>query len=439
MARAKTVLIIDDESEYRKVLGEILQQHGWQVWQADDGEAGLSLAKTHQPAAVLLDLMMARGNGFQVCRAMRQEPSLRQTRIVIVSGRDFPSDRRMAFEVGADEYLTKPVAPARLLELLARLLDPGEATPPALRVSPSQPAPGLRLKFWGVRGSIATPGPSTLHYGGNTSCLEVRVGGRIIILDAGTGLRGLGRALLEEFKGQPLDLTLLLTHTHWDHIQGLPFFTPLYQPQHRLRILGFEGAKRGLTNVLANQMESPFFPVGLEDLPSNLLIEELKELSFELGPVQVQVHFAYHPGICVGYRLLAGGHSIAYFPDNELRLVGRRSPPGAHSSDTDKIFARQESQKLSDFLRGTDVLVLDSQYDSQEYKSHIGWGHGCLDEVVELALEAEVKQLFLFHHDPEHDDAKISRMVAEACALVAARKGALQVEAAREGLVVELS
>src|SRR5437016_6233408 len=137
--------------------------------------------------------------------------------------------------------------------------------------SDAQPA---RLKFWGVRGSIPTPGPGTVRHGGNTSCIEVRAAGEIIILDAGTGLRLLGRALLEEFGDRPLSLTLLLTHTHWDHIQGLPFFRPIYQTQCRLRILGCEGARKGLVGILSGQMESPYFPVPFAELPGNIQIEE---------------------------------------------------------------------------------------------------------------------------------------------------------------------
>jgi phosphoribosyl 1,2-cyclic phosphodiesterase len=286
----------------------------------------------------------------------------------------------------------------------------------------------LRLKFWGVRGSIATPGPSTVHYGGNTSCIEVRAGDRIIILDAGTGLRLLGRELVAEFGEQPLDLTLLLTHTHWDHIQGLPFFLPVYQPQNRLRILGYEGARHGLNNVLTNQMESPFFPIGLREVPANVCIEELEELEFSLGPVQVRVCRAHHPGTCVGYRLSAAGRSIAFFPDNELSP--RAEGPLSGSA---------RSRGLAEFLHGTDVLIMDTQYDREEYKQHIGWGHGCMEEVVALALQTDVKQLFLFHHDPNHDDAKISQMVADARELVAAQNGMLQVEAAREGAAIELA
>jgi len=292
------------------------------------------------------------------------------------------------------------------------------------------------VTFWGVRGSIPTPGPTTVRYGGNTSCIEVRAEGQIIILDAGTGLRLLGRKLVDEFHGQPLTATLLLTHTHWDHIQGLPFFLPVYNPMTEIRILGYEGARHGLENMLASQMESPFFPIGLRELPANLRIEELKELNFAVGAVRVQAGFANHPGICVGFRLFGPGGSVAFFPDNEP-YGSQLHTPSPPSSDTTE-FARLETLKMVEFLRGADVLIMDSQYDRDEYQHHVGWGHGCLDDVVTLAMQAEVKRLYLFHHDPDHDDAKIDAMVGSARQMVADRKGTLKVEAAREGLTVEL-
>ncbi len=304
---------------------------------------------------------------------------------------------------------------------------------------PQAVKPGFSLRFWGVRGSVPTPGPATVQYGGNTTCLEIRAGEQILILDAGTGLRLLGRDLAAEFGERPLDVTLLLTHAHWDHIHGLPFFWPLYEPQNRVRILGYEGARKGLKGVLAQQMDHPFFPVGLREVPSRLTIEEIGKSSFRVGPVQVTTCPAYHPGHCVGYRLSFSGRSIAFFPDNELRrlMPGCSEGDGIHRVGPD--YAKDADGKLLGFVRGVDVLVMDAQYDREEYQRHVGWGHGCVDEVVALALEAGVKHLFLFHHDPDHDDARVSQMAAHARRLVARQKGALKVEAAREGLGMELT
>ncbi|MEJ0088771.1 MAG: MBL fold metallo-hydrolase [Limisphaerales bacterium] len=269
-----------------------------------------------------------------------------------------------------------------------------------------------------MRGSIATPGLTTVRYGGNTSCIEVRNGDDIIILDAGTGLRGLGQLLLKEFKNQPLNLTLLLTHTHWDHIQGLPFFGPIYDPHCRLRILGCEGARKGLVAALTGQMESTYFPVPFDKLPSNIEIEELKNFNFAIGSVLVRAHRANHPGVCVGYRLFSPDGIVAFFPDTEPR-------PG-------------EDRAMLDFVRDADVLILDSQYDRAEYKTHTGWGHGCVDDSVALALKAKVKRLILFHHDPDHDDERMDELVKHARKLVAKQKAKLKVDAACEGMTIQL-
>jgi phosphoribosyl 1,2-cyclic phosphodiesterase/CheY-like chemotaxis protein len=435
----KTVLIIDDEIDYRKLLGELLRPQGWEVLEAEEGKAGIELAKVHRPTVVLCDLLMPGCNGFQVCRALRSDPALEQTRIVVTSGRQFESDRQEAFKAGADEYITKPIEPERFLLLLSRIA--ATVRPLTERKTLAMPLARARtrLKFWGVRGSIPTPGPTTVRYGGNTACVEVRADGQIIILDAGTGVRLLGQQLAAEFNSQPLELTLLLSHTHWDHIQGLPFFVPFYKPQNHLHILGYEGARHGLEVVLAGQMENPFFPVGLREVPANVLIEELKEMSFNVGPVRVHSCFANHPGVCVGYRLFTSDGSIAFFPDNEPHHA---TPPSAvpGSSDAAAVaFARSQRQKMIEFLQGADVLIMDSQYDCEEYKQHVGWGHGCFAEVVDLAIEADVKRLFLFHHDPNHDDAKVGQLEAQARQLVAQRVSRLEVEAAREGTTFELA
>jgi Metal-dependent hydrolases of the beta-lactamase superfamily I len=188
----------------------------------------------------------------------------------------------------------------------------------------------------------------------------VRADGEIIVLDAGSGIRLLGFALDKEFGSRSMKLTLLITHTHWDHIQGLPFFSPAYNQKNLIRVLGYEGARAGLATILASQMETPFFPVSLRELPSRLAIEELREMEFQIGKVQVRSKFANHPGICVGYRLFTSSGSIAFFPDNEpyeqlkLQLASRDGISEHEARD----FAAAERAKMVDFLQDCDVAIL---------------------------------------------------------------------------------
>jgi phosphoribosyl 1,2-cyclic phosphodiesterase len=354
--------------------------------------------------------LMPKSNGFQVCRTIREQ--LQPTKIIVVSGRDYKVDRTSALQAGADEYLLKPITWELLSSTIERLLPeiPQRPRPKPAAGRESVPA---RIRFWGVRGSIPVPGKGTVRYGGNTSC---------------------------EFGSHSMKLTLLISHTHWDHIQGLPFFSPAYNQKNLIRVLGYEGARAGLAKILASQMETPFFPVSLRELPSHLAIEELKEEEFQIGKVEVRSKFANHPGICAGYRLFTSSGSIAYFPDNEpyeplkLHLASRNGI----SEEKARDFAATERTKMVEFLQGCDLAIMDTQYTDEEYAKHIGWGHSSLSSVVSLALDADVSKLLLFHHDPNHDDEMIDKMVEQARALVAKSGKPLKVEAAREGAEIVL-
>ena len=301
---------------------------------------------------------------------------------------------------------------------------------------PSAPASSLpiRIKFWGTRGSIAVPSAETLRYGGNTTCVEVRADGEIIVLDAGSGIRPLGLALAEEFQAQPINLSLFITHAHWDHIQGFPFFKLAYNPKNEIRIFGFDGASASFQQILAEPMKAPFFPIAMRELSAKMDIEKLTEMNFSIGKLEIHAAFVNHPGVCAGYRLFTSAGSIAFLPDYEpyefflhSARVNQLNPEEA------KKTAADERASLVEFLHGGDVLILDAQYTDEEYKKHIGWGHGSISSAVSLALDAEVHTLLLFHHDPNHDDRTVEAMEKSARELVAKSGRRLEVAAAQEG------
>ena len=434
-----SVLIIEDDEESRRALASLFARADWKVLEAADGDLGVEVAIRNRPEVILCDLLMPKSNGFQVCRAIRKQ--LQPTKIIVVSGRDYPVDRASALEAGADEYLLKPITWEVLCETIDRLLPAIPRRPRPTKSPEELGSVPPRLKLWGVRGSLPVPGPATVRYGGNTSCVEVRADGEIIVLDAGTGIYGLGLALEKELGPQTIRLTILITHTHWDHIQGLPFFSPAYNRKNLIRILGYEGARAGLGTILAGQMETSFFPISLHELPSHLAIEELKEMEFHIGKVKVQAKFVNHPGICAGYRLFTSGGSLAYLPDNEpyealkLQLAGQDGIGGGEARN----FAGTERAKMVEFLRDCDVAILDAQYTDEEYEQHVGWGHSSLSSVVSLALDANVKKVLLFHHDPTHDDAKVDQMIEQARQMVAKSGKTMVIEGAREGVEMVLA
>ncbi|MEO6786664.1 MAG: MBL fold metallo-hydrolase [Chthoniobacteraceae bacterium] len=276
------------------------------------------------------------------------------------------------------------------------------------------------VRFWGVRGSIPVPGPQTVGYGGNTSCVEVRADGQIIILDAGTGVRALGISLTEEFRGRPLSLTMLITHTHSDHIQGFPFLAPAYEASNHIRILGFSEGGCGLQKAFARQMYPAYFPVGLSQMRANIAFEELAGDAFQIGSIRVSTCRANHPGNCGGYRLDTGAGSICYIPDHEA--------DGSHAP---------KCAAVAQLIHEADLVILDSQYTAEEYRGHEGWGHSSMEDAVRTACDARAKCLHLFHHDPSHSYGFLDQMLQEA-RRIAADSGTL-IEAAREGRQVTLA
>jgi phosphoribosyl 1,2-cyclic phosphodiesterase len=297
----------------------------------------------------------------------------------------------------------------------------------------SVPASPTRLKFWGTRGSISVPEPGTLLHGGNTTCLEVRADGEIIVLDAGSGIRSLGIALEKEFQSERISLSLLITHAHWDHIQGLPFFSPVYEKKNEIRVRGYDGIDMSFGEIMAEPMKAPFFPIAMRELSARIDVKELTEMEFSCGKVQVRARLVNHPGICAGYRLFTSAGSIAFLPDHEPYRFLHSARANGMTLEQAKKNAAEEQIALVEFLHGSEILILDAQYTDAEYENHVGWGHGSVSSAVSLALDAKVRRLLLFHHDPSHDDAMVDGMVNDARRLIRESGKDLNVDAAREG------
>ena len=262
----------------------------------------------------------------------------------------------------------------------------------------------MRVKVWGARGSVPTPGPSTNRYGGNTSCLQVTLSdGSLIVLDAGSGIRALGLRLA----ARPRRIDILLTHLHLDHIQGLMFFAPLFIPDAQIVIWGPPDSE-ALPERLARYLSPPLTPLHLHELPSRLTFRTCPAGEFEIGPARIQAALVAHPGPTLGYRISEGDTSLCYIPDQELGLAAPLSARERHSLPG------------FDLAHGASLLVHDCQYTDAEYTNRVGWGHSRFGDVLTFARLTEAQRLLLFHHDPLHDDSQLDRLNADALARWAA-------------------
>lgn len=286
----------------------------------------------------------------------------------------------------------------------------------------------LRLTFWGTRGSIPTPGAQTVRYGGNTPCVEVRTEeGWLIILDAGTGIRALGRSLISRANGAPIDGDIFLSHGHWDHIQGLPFFGPIFQRGNHFTIWGAQAMKAKVERVVRDQMSPVVFPVSFEEIEASIDFRSVLEGAVEDRGYTVRAMEVRHPGGSMGYRFAdrnGDGRALVYISDNELGTSSKYDSPADWRN------------ALVEFVRDAGVLVHDSMYTVEEYDHHRGWGHSTYHDVVALALDANVERLVLFHHKPERADDEVDRRVEECRALVRDRGGHTDVIAASEGMTL---
>ncbi len=295
----------------------------------------------------------------------------------------------------------------------------------------------MRIRFWGTRGSIATPGPGTNHFGGNTSCVELTTAnGDLLIFDCGTGVHRLAAELMAQRK-QAIDANILLGHTHWDHIQGFPFFSPAFVTGNSVSIYGPEGSRGSLHDVLAGQMEFTYFPVALNQLPAAITYYDLTEGIHTIGGVRVATQFLNHPAMTVGYRVEADGVAMVYLVDHEPfsdELWRADAEPGQIES-----ILHEGDRRHAKFMADADLVIHDAQYTPAEYASKKTWGHSPYDYVVRVAAAAGVRRVALTHHDPGHDDHFVAEIERKARALALQCGTGLDVFCAYEGceLVLE--
>ena len=377
--------IVDDDPDTLALVARLLTDAGHEVTVRASSAGAVRDIPEVRPDCVITDLMMPGMDGFELTRELRRRPELASMKILILSAKTYDFDRRRAKEMGADGYITKPINRATFLESVNELV-----------------SDRIAVHYWGVHGTLPVPGPEYTRYGGNTPCVSVEVGGEpLYIFDCGSGIKGLSDKVMktpaERFSGR-----IFISHTHWDHINTVPFFAPLYLRGNQIELFGPYQGDLTIERAISAQMESVYFPVTIREFGARLVFRDLREEQLDFGPVRIETMLLRHPGYCLGYKLTCRGRSICYITDNELYL------PKDPRHDPRYV------EQLASFVKGADVLITDTTYRDHEYPSKVDWGHSCVSQVCDLAARAEVKRLHLFHHDPDQTDEDIDLKLDEA-------------------------
>jgi len=298
-----------------------------------------------------------------------------------------------------------------------------------------------QLRFWGVRGSYAAPFASHLGVGGNTSCVEIRAGDHLLICDAGTGIIPLGNELIQQ--DQIREMLIILTHYHWDHVCGLPFFVPAFMPDWKINFFGPGDSPELIEEHVAAQMQAPYFPVGTETwLAETNYLDSPSDCS-QYGPMKISFSNVHHPGITFGYKIEINGKTIVYASDNECKFIEKsiKHRTDEFNEEEHELFEEmihEEHQSELNLFKNADILIHDAQYTPDDYDNKHGWGHSCYVDTVDIAIDANVKELYLFHHDPNHDDAAVEAILKHSNEIIKGKGSSLVCHIAREGVTIDL-
>jgi phosphoribosyl 1,2-cyclic phosphodiesterase/CheY-like chemotaxis protein len=396
--------VIDDDKSALHIYETLLKKAGHRVTTTTSSQTALEEIINTKPDCILCDLSMPGIDGLDLYESIRQLDSIHQPTFIIITGKIFEYDHRHALEKGVDGYLNKPVNPETFLkEILAAHQG------------------SMVVHFWGSRGTLPVPGVHTIKFGGNTNCVTLTLGNNyFFIFDAGTGIKALSNHLLKENKF-PMSAKIFISHPHYDHINGIPFFGPLYMGGNHFEIFGTKHSGIGIEKLLADQMDSVYFPITMKEFSAKISFHDLTEETFKIDGITIQTLLLNHPGKCLGYRVTYKNKVFCYVTDNELYL---EDSPNYNQHDVDL---------LTTFIEHADVLVIDSTYTDESYMKKIGWGHSSVSRVVEVAHKAKVKQLCLYHHDPDEFDKQIAEKLKFARALLKKRHSKTTCSASVEG------
>lgn len=380
------IAVIDNDPALLQAVEVELRAGGYQVLCLQASTTAVEQLPLFKPHLIFLSASFPKDDGKSLGERLRSIAGLRQSKIVPFSSHIPGAARHAAAALGADDFFESPREPVAFLAKAQALL-----------------GRQVGVRFWGTRGSIAAPSPETVRYGGNTSCVEILLPehDELLVIDAGTGLRVLGNAKLRERK--EWHGHIFISHTHWDHIQGLPFFSPWYLPGNSFTIVSTDQNELPLEKVIAGQMISAYFPVDFERLGADIAFKKLTEGDHTINRLRVETLLANHPNVTLMFKFHLGGKTLVYATDNELQWPNEKG--------VDPMAAQRA--RMVEFFRGADLLIHDAQYTDDEYRTKRGWGHSSWREALDIAIRSDVKQLVFFHHDPDHTDEMLDRISAE--------------------------
>lgn len=396
-------LIVDDDQSIAEANASILESEGHKVTILTSSKEALTQIAKLAPDCIISDLMMPELDGLEFFKQLHEMKLLKKPAFVILTSKVFEFDRRRAFELGVDGYLNKPPHAESFASDLLEIINK-EAI----------------VQFFGIRGTLPVPGQQTVYYGGNTNCVTLSLGKKhFFIFDAGTGIKKLSNYLIHQ-KRFPISAKIFISHPHYDHINGIPFFAPLYIKGNEFEFLGAPAGEMSIEQVIADQMDSVYFPITVKEFAAKISYRNLTEESFDTDEAHIQTLLLNHPGRCLGFRVQYNNKIFCYVTDHELYL------------EDVPYYNQFDVSRLIHLIQDANVLVIDTTYTDAEYISKIGWGHSCVSRVVDVADKAKVKLLCIYHHDPDQFDKDINFKLQEARLLLETRGSSTRCIAPRE-------